>query len=114
MKMNFSTFVLAVALAASGGCISSQKTTYRDTERMKVEFENDTAGRLFYETLSNSGHNRNESNTKIEIPIVFEHKQHTVDGENFLFNFAVRRCDSNGDGKITETEARIFSKSAGK
>jgi hypothetical protein len=30
------------------------------------------------------------------------------------FNQAVRRCDTNGDGKITEQEARIFATAPGR
>ena len=103
---------LLVSLAAlcSAGCISTESTNYRDAERLKVSFENDTAGRLFYEALSKSGGrvNRRESKTEVSIPVIFDHKQTTVDGENVVFNDAVRHCDTNGDGKITESEARIY------
>jgi len=116
--MKFAPFAsaLVLVLLVTNGCISTEKTTYRDVERMKVEFENDTAGRLFFETLSKSSlnQNRSESKTEISLPIVFEHKVRTVDGDNIVFNSAVRRCDLNCDGKITEQEARIFSQNAGK
>ena len=108
---------LALALAAfNTGCVSTDETVYRDQERIKVEFENDTAGRLFYEALSQSRatHPRKESSTELNIPVVFHHKHRVVDGENFGFNQAVQRCDTNGDGRITELEARIFSEAAGK
>ena len=110
------TLSLCLSLAAllAAGCITNETTHYRDAERMKVSFENDTAGRLFYETLNKPGSNtsRTESKTEVSIPIIFEHKERTVDGENVAFNAAVRRCDTNGDGKITEAEARIFSQNA--
>jgi hypothetical protein len=116
MKTVLSTCALFLVLVAGNGCISSEKTVYRDVERAKVEFENDTAGRLFYETLSKSSarQKRSESETEISLPIVFQRKVRTVDGENLIFNSAVRRCDSNGDSKITEKEARIFAQNAGK
>lgn len=108
---------LALAFATlNTGCISTDETVYRDQERIKVEFENDTAGRLFYEALSQTrgSHARSESKTEVSIPVVFEHKHRVVDGENVAFNQAVRRCDTNGDARITELEARIFSESASK
>ena len=81
-----------------------------------VEFENDTAGRLFYEALSKqqSRRGRSESKTEVSIPVVFDHKRRVVEGESVAFNEAVRRCDTNGDGRITELEARIFAEQAEK
>ena len=116
MKNLLSLSLMIVAGLLGNGCISTERTTYRDAERAKVSFENEAAGRMFYEGLSKSEGRvkRSESTTEVSLPIVFEHKQHTVDGENLLFNAAVRRCDSNGDGKITELEARIYLDSVSK
>jgi hypothetical protein len=103
-----------LAMAAAGfalcGCINQSQTTYRNPERAKVEFENETAARIFYETLSKipATTSRNEANTTVEIPVVMEIHNRVVDGENVGFNDAVKECDSNQDGKITELEAKIF------
>jgi hypothetical protein len=108
---------LALALAAlNTGCISTEQTVYHDQDRVKVEFENDTAGRLFYEALNKqqSRRGRSESKTEVSIPVVFDHKRRVVEGESVAFNQAVRRCDTNGDGRITELEARIFAEQAEK
>jgi hypothetical protein len=102
---------LTLLLALAGGCISTSKTVRREEPRMPVEFENDTAGRLFYESLSHlRGHRgSSESHSHVSLPIIFDHQTTTIEGESLLFNEAVRRCDTNHDGKITELEARIFS-----
>jgi len=115
MKNIYLPGLLMLAVLAGNGCISTEKTNYRDESRMPVAFENETAGRLFYETLSKTGAQpgRRESKTEICIPILFDHTQRTVDGENIAFNAAVRRCDTNADGKITELEARIYAESVG-
>jgi hypothetical protein len=107
---------LAAGILAGTGCVSTEKTTYRDEARVKVEFENDTAARLFYETLSTSpsGTGKTESNTEVSLPVVFKHKERVVQGESIAFNTAVRRCDTNADSKITELEARIFAGQAAK
>lgn len=108
--------IVAIGLTASCGllltaCISHESTVTRDVERTRVEFENDTAARLFYEALSRRSpqDSLKDSTTKFEVPIVFEYKRHLVTGSNTAFNRAVELCDSNKDGKITEQEARIFA-----
>ena len=104
-----------LAIAGCGfalcGCINQSETTYRNPERAKVEFENETAARIFYETLSKipASTSRNEASTTVEIPVIMAIHNHVVDGENVGFNNAVKECDSNQDGKITELEAKIFS-----
>ena len=112
-RVSFVAFALATL---NIGCISTEKTVYQDQERVKVEFENDAAGRLFYEALSKvqSNHARSESKTEISIPVVFDHKRRVIEGEGAAFNRAVHRCDTNGDGRITEMEARIFAEQADK
>ena len=93
------------------GCITHKSTVVRDVERTRVEFENDTAARIFYEALSKmpAGRYQAESTTKIDIPVVFENERQVVTGPNAAFNAAVAECDLNKDGKITETEAKIFA-----
>jgi hypothetical protein len=110
-KHIFQRIAVAVCGFALCGCITQNETTYRNPERAKVEFENEAAARIFYETLSKmSGPNsRHETSTTVEIPVVMEIHNKVVDGENVGFNNAVKECDSNQDGKITEMEARIFA-----
>jgi hypothetical protein len=117
LKITEIAFASALALAVTGlGCVSHKQTVYREVPRVRVEFENDTAGRLFYEALSKSREHatHNESKTEVHIPVVFDHERRVVEGESVAFNHAVRRCDTNNDGRITELEARIFSENCGK
>jgi hypothetical protein len=83
---------------------------HRGAERVKVQFENEAAGRIFYEKLSRmpNGEQR-ESKTEFSIPIIFDYEYKVVMDNNDRFNRAVRECDTNGDGIITETEAKIFA-----
>jgi len=117
MKTSFAFLSFAaVTPLAFTGCISTHETVYREQERVKVEFENDAAGRIFYEALSRQrpAHERTETDTQISVPIVFKHKRHVVEGESTSFNHAVRRCDTNRDGRITEQEARIYAENVEK
>ena len=94
----------------ANGCISHSDTTYRDVSRVAVEFENETAGRIFYEALSTvRAPQSSESRTDVSIPVIFESKHREVNGPNAAFNDTVSRCDSNKDGKITELEAKIYA-----
>jgi hypothetical protein len=112
--MNKTIVILALTLVCSlalSGCITHKSTVVRDVPRAKVEFENDTAARIFYEALSKMPESRRqtESTTDIRIPVVFENERHVVTGPNAAFNAAVAECDSNHDGKITVQEAKIFA-----
>jgi hypothetical protein len=103
-------FLIPLCLVGLCGCITHNETVYRNPDRLKVEFESDAAARIFYEALSKTGPQAaSESNTTVEIPVIFEHHSHVVQGENVAFNNAVLQCDTNQDGKITEMEARIFA-----
>src|ERR1022692_1649493 len=103
---------LAIGAAAFclAGCIDHSETTYREVERVKVQFETEKAGRIFYEALSKMRYEgRVESHTEVSIPVVFDNKYTVKGGESEKFNEAVRRCDTNKDGIITEVEAEIFA-----
>jgi hypothetical protein len=108
--------VLTLALVSLGaalflaGCINHSATTYREVERVKVQFESEKAGRIFYEALSKMPfHDHAESHTEVSIPGVFKNNYTVKYGENGKFNEAVQRCDTNKDGIITEAEAEIFA-----
>jgi hypothetical protein len=92
------------------GCIHTNETVVKDEGRLPVEFENDGAARLFYEALSRmpGAGDKTESHTEVSLPVLFSHEHKVVRGPNVAFNEAVRRCDTNQDGRITESEARIF------
>ncbi|NBR84703.1 MAG: hypothetical protein EB141_02340 [Verrucomicrobia bacterium] len=112
MKTGLLRFALLALVAASlTACIATKETVYRETERIKVEFENDAAARIFYEAFTRSpeSRQRNEKITTFTIPVIIHAQRTEKDSENTAFNAAVRRCDTNGDGKITEQEARIFA-----
>ncbi len=111
MTQQVAYFLSTAAALMAAGCIHTEETVYKDVTRVPVEFESETAGRLFYETLSRLPRNKNrqESKTEVSIPVIFGHSQRVVRGENAAFNEAVAQTDTNKDGRITETEARIFS-----
>jgi len=65
--------VVGSAVLCLAGCISHSETTYRDVERVKVQFENEKAGRIFYEALSKMPFDAHaESHTEVCIPVLFD------------------------------------------
>ena len=112
MRTNIAPALIVIAAGILlAGCITHEETVYRDTDRVKVAFENDAAARIFYEALNrqSSHRSRTESSTEVSIPVVFDHKQKIVEGPNRAFNKAVAECDTNKDGTVTEFEAKIFA-----
>ena len=99
---------LAPALLLTA-CVHHESTVVRDVPRVKVEFENEAAARVFFDTLDRATASTSESKTEIGIPFIFNTTRHTVSGPNGAFNHAVDLCDLNGDQFITELEAKIFS-----
>jgi hypothetical protein len=109
MKKIILNLALVSATLAMSGCISHKTVVRQDVERAKVEFENESAARIFYEKLSHMPvQDKRESRTEFCIPVVFEWEKKIETSDNQRFNEAVRRCDTNQDGKITENEAKIF------
>jgi Na+-translocating ferredoxin:NAD+ oxidoreductase RnfG subunit len=108
--MNEKIIILAVSGILLSGCIT-KSIVYQNVERTRIEFENDAAARLFYETLSKNSANQklSESTTTIHIPIIYKTERKVVPGPSAEFNEAVAICDSNKDGRITEAEARIYA-----
>jgi hypothetical protein len=102
---------LAALAACLTACLSTKETVYRDVERVKITFESDAAARTFYEAFTQSpeSRQRNEKTTTFNIPVILHAQRTEKDSENAAFNAAVRRCDTNADGRITEAEARLYA-----
>lgn len=102
--------ILSGALLASG-CISVQETRYNDPPRLAVEFVSDHSARIFYETLhaAKGAAMRTEKHSTVSL-ILINVDERTVEGPNRFFNDAVRFCDTNADGEVTDFEADVFAR----
>jgi hypothetical protein len=107
----FSLALFSILGLLATGCVHHETTVYRDVDRVKVEFENDAAARTFYEAMTKNPYPKfkEENKTQVMIPLIFEHSHRVVSGQNLVFNSAVIACDTNQDGRITESEARIYA-----
>jgi len=102
--------LLSFALLAGAGCVSYRETKYTDVKRAQVTFASDKAARVFYEAFNAVGDVGRKTESQTCTLLFFTYtKTGTVQGPNASFNEAVRFCDTNGDGQITEAEAEIFA-----
>ena len=104
-------FLLSFALLASAGCVSYQEAKSPDVARTHVAFASDKSARIFYEAFTAVGGAGRKTERETCTFLFFTYtKTDTMPGPNALFNEAVRFCDTNGDGQITEAEAEIFTR----
>lgn len=109
-RTGWAVIALGWGVGLGAGCISSHQTVYDDAPAMPVSFETEGAARVFYEALSQrAARSPEESRTHVSIPVVLDVSKTRKRSYNVLFNEAVRRCDTNQDGRITELEARVFA-----
>jgi len=106
------TSLCALTVVLCAGCIHHHETIYKDENRASVEFENDAAAREFYQTVSRlpSSYAGSSSDTRVSIPFVFKHETEVRSGPYVRENKAIKACDTNHDGMISEEEARKFAK----
>jgi hypothetical protein len=107
--------LLSFALLTSAGCVSYRETKYTDVKRTQVAFASDKAARIFYEAFTAAGDvgRKTEKHASTWFWLT-SYDSCTVQGPNVLFNEAVRSCDANGDGQITESEAEAFARLSNK
>jgi hypothetical protein len=82
---------LALPAALNTGCISTEQTVYHDQERVKVEFENHTAGKL--STKRSASSKTGVAGARQDggfHPRGFRPQRRVVEGESIAFNRAVR------------------------
>ena len=104
-------FLLSFALLAGAGCVSYQETKSPDVARTQVAFASDKTARVFYEAFTAAGGAGRKTERETCTLLFFTYtKTGTVPGLNTLFNEAVRFCDTNVDGQITEAEAEVFAR----
>lgn len=113
-KSNLLKVLCVPALAVlTAGCISFYHKTEQvrsDEERMKIEFESETAGKLFHDKADAAIRKRNpEGSTQFGVPFVSFYSKTRVVSKNAAYNDELRKCDTNKDGMITDVEARIYS-----
>ena len=105
---------LAICALAGGGCLinsSRTKVIEPDAPRMSVQFQSETAMAAFQKAAENryrTGGGERGSGA-FAIPFVIAASETRVLSENAFYNTQVRKADVDGDGSISEAEARVYA-----
>lgn len=104
---------LLLLIPLLSGCVTfyhKSETVRKDEGRKAVEFENENAATVFHNAVRHSGKNSDKTdNTRVGVPFVTFYSKTSVISENAWYNDQITLCDTNGDGTITESEARVYS-----
>ena len=108
---------LAVCAIAGGGCLinsASEKVIEPDAQRMSVQFESEK-GMAAFQKEANSRYRAGggeRGSGALAIPFVIAAAEKRVLSENAFYNTQVRKADVNGDGMISDAEARVYAGTA--
>jgi hypothetical protein len=105
---------LALCAVAGGGCLinsSNEKVLEPDAPRTSVQFESEKAMAAFQKETQNryrAGGGERGSGA-FAIPFVIAASEKRVLSENAFYNTQVKKADVNGDGTISDVEARVYA-----
>lgn len=104
----------ALVVALCYGCLinsSKEKIIEPDAPRMTINFESETAMQMFQKKVSEhyEAGDGVQSRSDFGIPFVIGTSETKVLSENAFYNAQVKKTDVNGDGTITQAEARVYS-----
>ena len=105
---------LAICALAGGGCLinsSTEKVLEPDAPRTAIQFESEKAMAAFQKEAQHryrSGGGDRGSGA-IAIPFVMAVSERRVLSENAFYNTQVKKADVNGDGTISDAEARVYA-----
>ena len=106
--------VFVCLVLGSGGCLinsGSEKVGDSDAKRMKVDFDSEDGLATFQRTVRH----RYQAGGGVvgeygfAIPFVIAVGEKRVLSENAFYNGEVGKADANGDGKISDSEARAYA-----
>ena len=105
---------VAIALCLGGGCLvnsGSEKVVESDAKRMKIDFESEEGLSKFQGTVRQRYETGGGvvSKSGFAIPFVVAVGEKRVLSENAYYNGEVAKADANGDGKISDAEARVYA-----
>jgi len=91
------------------GCISIERhIEFSDVDRLKVTFENKEAARIFFGTMSRMKLYHSEQTIQTFFLVGWRVRWNLHETE--WFNHQVRRTDIDGNGLVTEQEAKTMIK----
>ena len=104
--------IMGISGLLTSGCVvmGQKEIIVREGETVKqVEFESEQAGILFRKTSKPIISRKDKQNESFVIPFIIAYQTTKTLSENARYNDEINKCDTDGDGYITLTEARIYS-----
>lgn len=116
MRLGLLFAPLGVCAVAGGGCLinsASKKVVEPDAPRMSVQFQSETAMAKFQREVENRyrAGGGEQGSGAFAVPFVIAASETRVLSENAFYNTQVRKADVNGDGSISDAEARVYARS---
>src|SRR5687768_13613113 len=105
---------LAACALAGGGCLinsSNREVIEPDAKRMAVQFESEKAmagfqKEVYHRYRAGGGE---QGSGAFAVPFVMAVSETRVLSENAFYNRQVHKADVNGDGTISDAEARVYT-----
>jgi uncharacterized protein YceK len=104
------SLLLVPVMAGCATVYSRQDRIRTGEERLKISFESEAASSWFHRGMDQARLHKGTvaDRTVLAVPFITLYRRESVLSDNAFFNDQVRRCDVNGDLKITEAEARVY------
>jgi len=105
MRVKSLVIPTAIGLISMTGCVT--RTTVKNEPRETIHFGSERAAQNFYEAYLANRYPSDKKNV-VAVWIGLPYRHYTVSTDNVYFNQAVQSTDRNGDGVISEEEARDY------
>ena len=106
MRVKSLVIPTAIGLISMTGCVT--RTTVKNEPRETIHFGSERAAQTFYEAYLANRYPSDKKNV-VAVWIGLPYRHYTVSTDNVHFNQAVQSTDRNGDGVISEEEARDYA-----
>lgn len=117
MKKTALTFAVYLTITATvvTGCVSVHKVSIKDAPRKNVRFESAEAMQTFYDTLLAKHFPKDGKPSRVRVRVGETlYTSETRPSSDVAFNDGITVADTDGDGVVSEREARTYASTTSK